>query len=187
MAHWLYRNLQAVVDRIVVCDLRRNACIAKDGDMDGPIDAGKPAVLLRGIYLREVYRSDDDRHVLLKQWVSLYHDRVREAVLQNNKLRGRCRMYGVRPHRGALRDPSVRFRWLKCLEDRALVKQLSLLWIGLNAVLDQVVQSRREVSRLGRRHQIIRYWGELPGVGPIRAATLFAYLDTPLRFRHRRK
>jgi len=187
MAHWLYRNLQPVVDRIVICDPRRNAYIAKDGDKDDPIDAGKLAALLRGGFLREVYHSKDDQHVLLKQWVGLYHDRVREAVRQINKLRGRCRMEGVRPPRGTLCDPSVRSAWLKGLDDRALSKQLSLLWIGLDAVLEQVVQARREVSRLARRYEIIRYWRELPGVGSIRAATLYAYLDTPWRFRHRRK
>lgn len=47
MAHWLYRNLRDVVDRLVIRDPRRNARIAKDGDKADPIDAGKLAALLR--------------------------------------------------------------------------------------------------------------------------------------------
>jgi transposase len=187
MAHWLYRELRDFVDRIVICDPRRNAYIAKDGDKDDPIDAAKLAPLLRGGYLREVYHSDDDQRVVLKEWAGLYHDRVGDAVRQINKIRARCRMYGLRPPRGVLRNAILRADWLASLGGSAVRKQLFLLWIGLDAVLDQVVRSRAELSRLVRPYEIIRYWQELPGIGLIRAATLFAYLDTPWRFADCRK
>ena len=187
MAHWLYRNLRDAVDRLVVCDPRRNAYIAKDGDKDDPIDAGKLAALLRGGYLREVYHSDDEQRVLLKQWVGLYHDRVREAVRQVNKLRGCCRAYGVRIVRAAPFEPSARDTWLAKLDNPALAAQVSMLWTGLDAVLQQVRQSRRQVLRLSRGYPILAHWQDIPGVGPIRAATLLAYLDTPWRFKRRAK
>jgi transposase len=182
LAHWLYRNLKDDVDRLVVCDPRRNAYIAKDGDKDDPIDAAKLAELLRGGFLREVYHSDDDRQVLLKRWVGLYHDRVREAVRQINKLRGCCRHYGIRPPRACLRDPSHRTEWLTKLSQRDLSAQLAVLWPGLDTAVAQARACRREIRRLSRAYPMIGYWQELPGVGPIRAATLYAYLDTPWRF-----
>lgn len=187
MAHWLYRGLRDVVDRLVICDPRRNAYIAKDGDKSDPIDAGKLAELLRGGYLREVYHSDDDQRVRLKQWVSLYHDRVREAVRQINKVRGRCRMFGLRPPRGALHDEAKRREWLSSLPEADVREQLSVLWIGLDAAREQVVLARRQIGRFSRSYKIIGLWQELPGVGAIRSMTLFAYLDTPWRFASRRK
>ena len=45
--------------------------------------------------------------------------------------------------------------------------------------------AKRQFSRLARKYPIIRYWRKLPGVGLIRAATIFAYLDTPWRFTKR--
>lgn len=39
MAGWLYRNLKPCVDELIVCDPRRNAHVAKDGDKDDLIDA----------------------------------------------------------------------------------------------------------------------------------------------------
>jgi hypothetical protein len=185
-AHWLYRNLQNLVDRFVVCDPRRNALIAKDGDKDDPIDAAKLAALLRGKYLRKVYHSDDDQQVLLKQWVGLYHDRVRAAVREVNKLRGRCWMHGVRARRGVLRNVSIRKEWLAELGDCPLVEQLNLLWIGLDAAREQVKIARRQLCRRSKPYKIIEYWQELVGVGPIRAITLYAYLDTPHRFGNNR-
>jgi hypothetical protein len=48
LAEWLYRNLSGYVDRLTVCDPRRNHLIAKDSDKDDPIDAEKLARLYRG-------------------------------------------------------------------------------------------------------------------------------------------
>ena len=107
---------------------------------------------------------------------------VREAVRQINKLRGRCRMYGIRPPAGALRDPERREAWLAELGKSSLGSQLQVLWIGYDAAAEQVKLARRQVGRLSRRYPIIKLWGELPGVGLIRASTLYAYLDTPWRF-----
>jgi len=48
IAGWLYRSLKPFADEIIVCDPRRNAYIAKDGDKDDAIDAQK---------LNDLYRS----------------------------------------------------------------------------------------------------------------------------------
>ena len=43
MAGWLYRNLREHVEKMIVCDPRRNHHIARDGDKDDPIDASDSA------------------------------------------------------------------------------------------------------------------------------------------------
>jgi transposase len=187
MAHWMWRNLKDHVDRIVVCDPRRNKLITHDGDKSDPIDAGKLAELLAGGYLREVYHSDDDDRVLLKEWVSLYHDRVRDAVRQVNKIRARCRMYGVRMPGCVLRNPARRPEWLALVQCPGLAGQLGLLWLGFDAVSKQVTRARRQLLRQSKRHEIIKLWREIPGIGLIRAVTFFAYVDTPWRFKTPKK
>lgn len=187
MAHWLWRNLKDHVDRIVVCDPRRNKLITHDGDKSDPIDAGKLAELLAGGYLREVYHSDDDDRVLLKQWVSLYHDRVRDAVRQVNKIRARCRMYGVRMPGCVLRNSDRRPEWLSLVQCPDLAGQLGLLWLGFDTVSLQVSKARWQLELQGRRYEIIKLWHDIPGIGLIRAATFFAYVDTPWRFKTPKK
>lgn len=182
MAGWLQRNLRERVDRFVVCDPRRNLLITYDGDKDDANDAGKLAALLRGGYLREVYHTDDEERLALKEAVSLYHDRVDDAVRQTNKLRGRCRSHGVTIPAGVLPDPVRRAEWLGALQPRSLAGQLSILWLGYDAVGEQVKQARREMLRRSRAYPIIGYWRDLPGIGVVRSITLFAYLDTPWRF-----
>jgi len=187
MAHWMWRNLKDHVDRIVVCDPRRNKLITSDGDKDDPIDAGKLADLLAGGYLREVYHSDDDERVLLKEWVSLYHDRVRDAVRQVNKIRARCRMYGVRMPGSVLGNPERRPEWLSLVQCPGLAGQLGLLWLGFDTVAQQVSKASWQLELQSRRYEIIKLWREIPGIGLIRAATFFAYVDTPWRFKTPKK
>lgn len=181
LAGWLYRNLKDRVDTLVVCDPRRNRLIASDGDKDDRIDAAKLAALLRGGYLRAVYHTDDAERLSLKRWVALYHDRVQAATRSINKLRACARLCGERIPRSVLHDVVVRRTWLAGL-DRDLADQLRLLWRSYDSCRTDVRIARRQMRRRARRFPIISYWSVLPGMGPIRSATLFAYLDTPWRF-----
>jgi transposase len=187
MSGWLYRNLRREVDRFVVADPRRNKLISSDGDHDDRIDSAKLAMLLAGGYLREVYHSDDDQRVELKHWVSLYHDRVRDAVRNINKIRARCRMHGVTIPRRVLRRPAHRAAWLRKLNNTALSNQLLMLWVGYDATAKQARMAKQHLINLSQRYPIIRLWKQLAGIGVIRAVTLFAYLDTPWRFKRKNK
>jgi len=187
MAGWLYRNLHRKVERFVVADPRRNKLISSDGDHDDKIDAAKLALLLAGGYLREIYHSDDDRRVELKHWVSLYHDRIHDAVRHINKIRARCRMHGITIPRNVVRQPEHRDAWVRQLKHPALAKQLGMLWIGYDATAKQARMAKQQLIGLSQKHSIIRLWKQLPGIGLIRAVTMFAYLDTPWRFKRKNK
>jgi len=187
MSGWLYRNLRSKVDDFISSDPRRNKLIASDGDKDDKIDAAKLASLLRGGFLRKIHQSEDTGRAELKHWVSLYHDRVRDAVRSINKIRARCRMHGVKLSRTVLRNPDSRAKWLSETNNRALEAQLNMLWIGYDATVQQVKLARRQLALLGKKYEIIQCFGQLPGVGLIRATTLFAYLDTPWRFKKKSK
>jgi len=186
-ADWLYRNLRPHVDEMIVCDPRRNRLITDDGDKSNRIDAGKLSELLAGGFLRPVYHGATEDSLLLKQWVGLYHDRVRDAVRQVNKVRGRCRMYGVWPPAGAVSVTKVRDPWVKEMPNQALAAQLRLLFLGLDVARQQVVRARQEMTRRAKPFEIIQRWQKIPGIGPVRAITFLAYMDTPWRFANRCK
>ncbi len=86
MAGWLYRNLKPCVDELIVCDPRRNAHVAKDGDKDDPIDAEKLNDLYRGGFLRPVHQLESLERTAVKQIIGMYHDsvtrRVSESVIE---------------------------------------------------------------------------------------------------------
>jgi len=187
MAGWLYRNLNQEVEQFVVSEPRHNKLIAGEGDKDDKIDAGKLAILLRGNYLKSVHRTSDDHRAHLKHWINLYHDRIRDAVRDINKIRACCRMHGVRIPRKVVRNPVRRHQWLSGLDNPVLKAQLHMFWIGYDATKEQIELAKKQFSSYARKYPIIKSWCELPGVGMIRATTIFAYLDTPWRFKNRAK
>ncbi|MCX6032120.1 MAG: transposase [Chloroflexi bacterium] len=186
MADWFCRHLRPVVDELVICDPRRNKLICDDGDKTNRIDAKKLGELSQAKMLRPVYHTDAQDRVCLKQWVSLYADRVIQAVREINKLRARCRMWGVHPPAGALRNLQRRDPWLKTL-DPALAGQLRLLFLSFDAASEIVLRCRQELARRAKAYEIVARWQDMPGVGLIRAITFLAYMDTPWRFATRKK
>jgi hypothetical protein len=186
-AGWLYRNLNDKVEQLIVSEPRRNKLISSEGDRDDKIDSGKLAALLRGNFLKAVHHTDDSHRANLKHWINIYHDRVCDAVRHINKIRACCRMHGVRIPRKVVRNNVHRNEWLSGLDNQVLKTQLHMLWIGYDATKEQVEIAKRQFSSYARKYPIIKYWCKLPGVGLIRAATIFAYLDTPWRFKNRAK
>ncbi len=182
MAGWLYRSLREHVEKIIVCDPRRNHYIASDGDKDDAIDAGKLAALARGKYLREVYHSEAEDRVEFKQWVSFYHGRVEDRIRQANKIHAYARGHGVRVPAKAF-SSAKRQDWMQELSPGTLRSQLELLWPGYDLAVQQARQAFQRMQQRAGAYPIIKHWQEVPGIGPIRSATLFAYLDTPWRFR----
>ncbi|MHC4332090.1 MAG: transposase [Planctomycetota bacterium] len=187
MAGWLFRNLNEKVDKFIVSEPRRNKLITCEGDKDDRIDSGKLAILLRGNFLKAVHHTSDSHRAHLKHWINLYHDRVRDAVRCINKIRACCRMHGVRIPRKVVRNHVHRHQWLSELDNSTLKAQLHMLWIGYDATKEQVELAKKQFSSYARKYPIIKSWSALPGIGIIRATTIFAYLDTPWRFKNRAK
>lgn len=187
MAGWLYRNLLNKVDKFIISEPRRNKLISSDGDHDDKIDSAKLAMLLEGGFLKEVYHSQDVKKAEFKQWVNLYNDRVKDAVRNINKIRALCRMQGIKIPRGVIRKPQNRIKWLKQMTNNCLADQLNMMFIGYDAAAQQTHLAKKQLVRLGKNYPIIKIWQQIVGVGLIRATTLFAYLDTPFRFKEKNK
>ena len=148
MAGWLYRNLNDKVEKFVVSEPRRNKLITCEGDKDDKIDSGKLAVLLRGNYLKAVHHTCDSHRAYLKHWINLYHDRIRDAVRDINKIRACCRMHGVRIPRKVVRNQVHRHEWLSELDNPVLKTQLEMLWIGYDATKEQVGMAKKLFSSM---------------------------------------
>lgn len=188
LADWLSRNLRPHVDRLIVCEPRRNALIAKDGDKDDPIDVGKLAQLLRGGYLKEVHQSQSFDRSLVKQHVSFYHDRVRERVRQGHQLVAQFRRHGVFASINDIVDEEQgRQLWRRLPQRKTLLFDLQCLLEVYGLLYRQEEQFRAELIRLARREEPVRRFVALPGIGWVRALTFYVYVDAPARFSSKEK
>jgi transposase len=186
LASWLYRNLKADVDRLIVCDPRKNAWIAKGGDKDDPIDAGKLADLFIGGYLKPVHHAADLGREAFKQLVGLYHERVGHRVMAANKVIGRLRRWGIVLRESDFADESKRQALLERLpstkEAPSVRLGVELLLESYDQAIEQETRLRRQLTREAKKEEAIVRFAQLPGVAWVRAATFFAYIDTPWRF-----
>lgn len=183
IADWLYRNLVRHVDEMVVCDPRRNHLIAKDSDKDDPIDALKLVQLYRGGYVKTVHHPESFDRAVLKQHIALYHDRVRQRVREANRVMSQLRRHGVFVREGAFLARLQRDELLGRLPRNAVLRSnVELLWKSYDLACEQVGEMRERLIRLGRQEDQVRRFTEVPGIAWIRAATFFAYVDTPWRF-----
>jgi transposase len=187
IAGWLYRNLRERADRTIVCDPRRNAYIAKDGDKDDPIDAEKLNDLFRAGFLREVYQLDSVRQAAVKQMVGMYHDRVGRRIGESNRLLGLGKRWGLLL-RGADLDACDAGKTLaeqfgNAAAPPAIEGMVLALHQSYQQFLAQEASLYKQICRLAESDKVMQRVAELPGYGPIRSATLVCYLDNPWRFK----
>lgn len=186
LASWLYRNLGPCVDRVVVCDPRKNALVCSSGDKDDPIDASRLADLFAGGFLKAVHHPQEQQREAFKQLVGLYHERVGHRVSEANKVIARLRRWGVVVRERDFKDRGARTELLKKLP---AASEAACVRLGVELLLgayDQaMVQQRRlhrELIRQARtREEVVRLTA-LPGISWVRASTFYAYVDTPWRF-----
>ena len=126
---------------MIVCDPRRNAHVAKDGDKDDPIDAEKLNDLYRGGFLKEVHQLDSSEKAAIKQLVGLYHDRVAHRVGEGNHLLALGKRWGVMLKRSTLQEVDARQAWQARLQEAGVPERIqmmaAMLWESLELAVQQ--------------------------------------------------
>jgi hypothetical protein len=70
------------------------------------------------------------------------------------------------------------------LPDNAVLREaVSWLWCAYDELVTQEESWRKRLVHLAQQEEVVQRFVALPGISWIRAATLYAYLDTPGRFR----
>jgi transposase len=184
LAGWLWRSLHEAVDEMVVSEPRRNRLIAKEGDKDDDLDAEKLAQLFRGGYVKQVHQVATLERAVFKQLVSLYHHRVRQRVREALRISSLFRQHGVMIRERAFVAADERPDLVARLPEVAcLRKMVSQLWRGYDSLVEQEERWRKQLVACAKQEEVIRRFEAVPGIGWIRAATFYAYVDTPWRFR----
>lgn len=184
LAGWLWRNLAPWLDEMTVSEPRRNRLIAKDGDKDDDIDAEKLALLWRGGFVKPVHQCASLEQAVFKQQGSLYHYRVRQRVREAHRVSALFRQHGVMVRERDFAATDDRADLVKRLPAHAVLREaIALLWQSYDDAVKHEEKWRSRLVKLARPHEVVERFEALPGFGWIRAATLYAYLDTPWRFR----
>jgi transposase len=71
----------------------------------------------------------------------------------------------------------------KLPDNETLREAVQLLCRAYDELVEQEETWRKRLVHLAQKEEVVQRFQALPGIGWVRAATLYAYLDTPWRFR----
>ena len=185
MAGWLYEVIRPLVSKTVVCDPRRNKLI-QAGNKGDRVDAKKLAKLLRLGELQPVH------HELgclrgLKELVYGYDRVVRDSVRAKNRLKGLFKGQAIGCRGQGVYNEQRQEEWKEKLESSALRVRADLLYKQMGSLEELREKAEEAMLEEARKHAPYKLLVKLPGVGPIRAATIMAVVGTPHRFRTKRQ
>ena len=182
---WLYDLLHSRVDKLVVCNPRKNALL-KDGNKSDRIDARKLAELLRGNQLKPVYHGETGVR-MLRELSRSYLTIVKDLSRVMNRLKAVYRSWAI-PCAG--RDVYYRrhrAQWLAKIREAGVRRRAERLYEQLEMLQHLRQQARRELLAESRKHAITAKLRQIPYLGPIRVALAVALIQTPHRFRTKRQ
>lgn len=185
MARWMYDVVRPLVSETVVCDPRPNRLV-QSGSKGDRVDAKKLARLLRLGELQAVYHGGESVRGL-KELVLGYNRLMRDTTRTMNRLKSLFRGEAIGTRGRSVYSQETRGEWIERLNGSALRTRAELLYKELAALNELRDEAERAMIAEARKHAAYKVELKIPGIGPIRAATIIAIAATPHRFRTKRQ
>lgn len=184
-AAWLYDLLRPHVDRLVVCDPRKNKSM-REGNQNDKIDARRLAELLRLNHLTAVYHGQHGLRTL-KELARSYLTVTKDQVRVMTRVKAIYRSWAIPCTGREVYGAGHRAEWLAKISEPGVRRRAEFYYQQLDGLRVLRQEVRRELLGESKKHQAWKRLCEIPSIGPIRAAVLLGILQTPHRFRTKRQ
>ena len=184
-AAWLYDLLTPYVERVVVCDPRKNKLLPS-GHKSDKVDARKLAEWLRQGQLSPVYHGSQSLRTL-KELTHSYLYLVQDTTRVMNRLKALFRARGISCSGRAVYQTRQRDQWLQLLTQAGARQRAALLYQQLQLLQPLRKAAHQALLVESRRYAAHPTLRQIPGLGPTRAALIQAIVQTPYRFRSKRQ
>ena len=182
-ADWLVGLLQSRVAQVMVCDPRKND---RRGSKNDRIDARELADLLRCGRLSPVFHQDCGLRPL-QELARTYLVLTKDQTRVMNRIKAIYRSWAIPCAGQSCYSLRQREAFLAQLPDAAVRGRAQLFYQQMDSLLALREQVRRQLLRQGRKHPAFRRLRQIPYIGPMRAALLIVFIQTPHRFRTKRQ
>jgi transposase len=184
-AAWLHDLLLPHVNRVIVCDPRRNALL-KQGNKSDKIDARKLAELLRTNLLSAVYHGATGVSAL-RELARSYLALTQDSTRVMNRIKAVYHGRGIPCPGQKVYSARHRSEWLEKLSESGRRRRAERLYEQLDGLGRLREQARHDLLQESGKHQATAWLRQIPSIGAIRAALLVALMQTPHRFRTKRQ
>ena len=173
----LHDWLEDLCEEIISCDPAHNALIARSEDASDERDARRLAQLAQLGSTRPVYIAPEPYRTLRS--LQQHDERAQRSIVAvKNRIGGLCRRHAIASGR-AVYWHAARERVLAALPNGALRWQMESLYRQLDLLRRERVGAHRVLHQWTRKLPIVQRLDTLPGVGPITACTLVAWILRP--------
>ena len=187
LANWLREICTDYGEELIITDQKTNRWIGRAGQKNDEIDATKLAHLARGGYIKEIHHPIGHRR-RFRELVLSYHDTVKSQTRIKNKLKAKFRQNGIKCTGETVYSATYREEWRKKLPQDKLVQiMVGVLWQQLDQVQGVQEELFGHMCKQSRRYSEIKRFKQIPGIGPVHAATISAIVETPHRFANKKK
>ena len=184
-AAWLYDLLRPHVDRLVVCDPRKNKSM-REGNQSDKIDARRLAELLRLNHLTPVYHGEHGLRTL-KEMVRSYLTVTKDLARVMTRVKAIYRSWAIPCSGKQVYAARHRAEWVAKINHPGVRRRAEFYYLQLDALRVLRLGVRRELLAESKKHKAWKRLCQIPAIGPIRAAVLLGILQTPHRFRTKRQ
>lgn len=185
LAQWVKGILEDRVDKLVICDPKQNAWIAKAEFNDDETSARKLSHLYQGGFTKEIKHPDAAGAALRSLFVH-YVDMTTQMTRFKSKLKSCFRRVGIVPEGTAIYKEDAEKTWLKKLDGHAHLEcRARHCYQALRMFEKCRGQTAAKLKRCKRPKETYRLLQTLPGVGPVVALGYLAIIGTPHRFSRR--
>jgi transposase len=183
MSDWLFMLLNPVANRLVVCDPRANPW-SRDRKKNDSLDAFRLANALRLNELKPVFHHTSPM-LALRTHLRSYQQLTLDVTRNKNRLKAIFRGRGISSG-DDLYSTDGRAAYLDQLDLPEYRQRAGLLFEQLDFLNDHHQKAYQTLVACARKHEGYRWIKSVPGLGPIRTATVLATVVTPHRFRTKR-
>lgn len=176
--------LSDVADEIISCDASHNALIARSEDSNDERDAARLAMLARVNELHAVFVPPEPYRTLRSLLV--YDDCLQRSITAvKNRIKALCRRHGIRYQGANVYRSAHRGEVLEQIEVAGVRWQMQSLYRQLDMLRRERTGVHRVAGRMARKLPVTRRLLTAPGVGPLTARSVVAWIVDPHRFKSR--
>jgi hypothetical protein len=187
VAQWIKRTVERFVDKLIICDPKRNKWISGDEFNDDSSSAQKLAELYRGKYIKEIQHPDDEGAKLRGLFLH-YYDLNQQLTRFKNKLKAVFRQEAIKTAGKGIYREEEHAEWLQKLRTQKHLQHAARQRFELIDTLERLKQETYAVMvKLAQKDKAYALLESIPGVGPMLSSGYLALIDTPGRFSRRNK
>lgn len=184
MSHWAVELLRPHCQRVVSCGAKQNRWIARNPQKNDETDAERLAELLRLGRLKEVFHTRDTDRFAFKGAVQHYLDVQQDRIRAKNKIKALFKRVGLPSITGpGVFNQKQRKVILELVPPGAWRLALERRYRHYDHLHAEAREALKEVEQLGRSYWEVAEFLKIPGVGPVTAHSVSAFLQTPHRFK----